>query len=67
MTEPIANVIESMQSQKLRFIVVLDEQGKAVAITGQKGIMEYIADHFPRQIKVQRMSSDFFTGQREGG
>ena len=66
-TDPIVKVIDSMQSQKLRFIVVLDEQGKAIAITGQKGVMEYIADHFPRQIKVQRMSSDYFTGQREGG
>ncbi len=66
-SEPIAKVIDAMQSQKLRFIVVLDDQGKAVAITGQKGVMEYIADHFPRQIKVQRMSSDYFTDQREGG
>lgn len=66
-TDPIATVIDKMESKKLRFVVVLDEQGKAVALTGQKGVMEYIVDHFPRQVKVQRMSTEFFTGQREGG
>ena len=66
-TDPIATVIDKMESKKLRFVVVLDAQGKAVALTGQKGVMEYIVDHFPRQVKVQRMSTEFFTGQREGG
>lgn len=65
--DPIAKVIDCMESKKLRFIVVLDPDGKAVAITGQKGVMEYIVDHFPRQVRVQRMSSEFFSGQREGG
>jgi len=66
-TDTIATVIDKMESKKLRFVAVLDEQGKAVALTGQKGVMEFIVDHFPRQVKVQRMSTEFFTGQREGG
>ena len=64
--DPIAKVIELMESQKVRFLCVVDEQGKAVGVTGQKGVMEFIADHFPRQVKVQRMSSEFFSDQREG-
>ena len=67
MIDPIAKVIDCMESKKLRFVIVLDDQGRAIALTGQKGVMGYIADHFPRQVRVQRMSSEYFTGQREGG
>ena len=66
-TDPIAKVIEEMEAHKLRFVIVVDENGHPVALTGQKGVMEYIVDHFPRQVRAQRMSSEFFTGQREGG
>ncbi|MEE9212530.1 MAG: CBS domain-containing protein [Phycisphaeraceae bacterium] len=65
-TDPIATVIDRMQSKGLRFVVVLDEDGRAVAMTGQKGVMQYIADHFPRQVKVQRMRSKISMDQREG-
>ena len=66
-TDPITNLIEVMKTKKLRFVVVLDEQGLPVSLTGQKGVMEYIVDHFPRPVLVQRMTSEFFTDQREGG
>ncbi len=66
-SDPIIKVIDLMRSKKLRFITIIDEDGHAVALTGQKGVMEYIVDHFPRQVKVQRMRTEFFTGQREGG
>ena len=65
-TDPISKVLERMQSRSLRFVVVLDDQGKAIALTGQKGVMEYIVDHFPRQVKVQRMQSKVHMDQREG-
>ncbi len=64
--EPIAKVIEMMLSQDCRFVCVVDEQGRPVGVTGQRGVMEYIAEHLPRQVKVQRMSSEFFSDQREG-
>ena len=64
--EPIAKVIEMMESQKIRFLTVVDEQGRAVGVTGQRGVMEFVADHFPRQVKVQRMASEYFSDQREG-
>ena len=39
-----------------RFLCVLDEDGRTrVALTGQKGLSEYIADHFPQQVMVQRV------------
>ena len=64
--DPIAMVIDMMQAKALRFIVVLDDDGHAVGLTGQKGLMRYVAEHFPRQIKVQRMRSKVGMDQREG-
>ncbi len=65
-TDPIAKVIECMEEKKLRFVLVLDKQGHPVGFTGQKGVMEYIAEHFPRQVKVQEMDSKLYMDQREG-
>lgn len=65
--DPIAQVIDLMQEKKLRFVVVVDEDNRPVGLTGQKGVMEYIVDHFPRQVKVQMMESKLFMDTREGG
>ncbi len=65
-TDSIAAMVSKMQVGNLRFLCVVDAQNKAVALSGQKGLMEYIADHFPRQIKVQRMKSKIFLDEREG-
>lgn len=64
--EPIAKLIEMMQKQKLRFICVTDEKGRAVALTGQKGLMEYIAEQFPRAVKAEQAKTRLFTTEREG-
>ena len=66
-TDPIARIIDQMQDRKLRYVVVVDDEGLPVGLTGQKGVMEYIADHFPRQVKVQMMKSKLHMDQREGG
>ncbi len=66
LTDPIATLIRTMQARSLRFLCVVDEKGRAVALTGQKGLMEYIADHFPRRVKVQLMDARVFSDQREG-
>jgi predicted transcriptional regulator len=65
-TEPIAKMIEVMQTRSLRFLCVTDEKGKAVGLTGQKGLMEYIAEHFPRSVKVQQLNQALYTKEREG-
>lgn len=64
--EPIAEMVKRMQARQLRFFCVVDSQGKAVALTGQKGLMEYIAEHFPRQVKAHLMESKLHMDQREG-
>jgi CBS domain-containing protein len=66
-TDSIARIVNEMQDRKLRYVLVVDDDGIPVGLTGQKGVMEYIAEHFPRQVKVQTMDSKLHMDQREGG
>lgn len=65
--DTVGKVIECMDDRKLRFVIVVDEDGKPVGLTGQKGVVEYIVDHFPRQVKVNMMESKLYMDAREGG
>ena len=62
----IADVIDEMQQTGVRFVCVVDRDGKVVSLAGQRSVMEYLADHFPRQVKVQMMESKLYMDQREG-
>jgi len=64
--DPVAKVLEAMQSQDLRFVCVTDDERKATALTGQKGLMEYVAEHFPNLVMSQRVGSKDYTPEREG-
>lgn len=65
-TEPIARLLDAMQSGNVRFVVVCDEEGRAKALTGQKGMMEYISEHFSRVVAVQRVDTPEYPESREG-
>jgi CBS domain-containing protein len=64
--DPILTVLDAMQSAHHRFVVVLDEDGRVTALTGQKGLMEYIAEHFPRVVLTQPVGVKPPLEQREG-
>lgn len=64
--DPIALVIEKMQAHDLRFVIVVDDHGKTVGLTGQRGVAEYIADYFPHDIKTSRAGSSPAIQNREG-
>lgn len=64
--DPIEMVLDAMRTNNTRFICVVDEEQKVAGLTGQKGLMEYIAEHFPRQVVVQRVGGDEYAEQREG-
>lgn len=66
LTTPIRTVMELVCEEAARFICVTDADGHAVALTGQKGLAEYVADHYPRQVMVQRISSKPGVEDREG-
>lgn len=64
--EPVAKLVNLMKSRRVRFVCAVDKDGKAIALTGQRGMMEYIAEHFPRQVKSQRMKPLVSLPEREG-
>ncbi len=65
-SDPIGTVLDLVQNRGARFICELDEQGRVKGLTGQKGLSEYIADHFPEQVMVQRIGGQPGMETREG-
>ena len=65
-SDPIAMVLDLIQNRGARFICELDENGRAKGLTGQKGLSEYIADHFPGQVMAQRIGGQPGMENREG-
>lgn len=66
LTDPIAKVLQSMQAEKTRFVGVIDSEGRLAGLTGQKGLMEYVAEHFPQQVMVQHIGGPPHIAEREG-
>ena len=66
LTDPITYVLDAMQLKNLRFLCVVDAEGCLVGLTGQKGLIEFVADHFPGQIMVQRIGGKPYPAEREG-
>ena len=64
--EPIANLIHKLQDYRLRFVTVVDDDGKAIGVLGQQAVMEYISEYFPLQVKTQDMEAKVSLEQREG-
>lgn len=59
-------VLAAMQANNTRFVCVVDSNEQVVGLTGQKGLMEFVAEEFPRQVMVQRISEVSTTSRREG-
>lgn len=66
LTDPIEDVLDALHLKNVRFLCVVDDEGRLVGLTGQKGLMEYVADHFPGQVMVQRIGGTPFPDKREG-
>jgi CBS domain-containing protein len=65
-SDPIETVLDGMEAKNVRFVVVVNRSGKLVGLTGQKGLMEYVAEHFPGEVMVQRVGTETCPGHREG-
>ncbi len=63
--DPIVDVLQAMTEKNIRFICVVDDQGRVAGLTGQKGLMGYVAEHFPGQVMVQRVGQGPYR-HREG-
>jgi CBS domain-containing protein len=65
--DSIEKMLRLMESKQLRFVCVTDKSGKAIALAGQKSLMEYVAEHFPRSVLVQLSEeSKLYMSEREG-
>ena len=64
-TDPVVTILEAMQAENHRFVCVVDNEGRVAGLTGQKGLMEYIADHFPQLVLTQRTGVEPPRSQRE--
>lgn len=64
--DPVVDVLDAMRTRNVRFICVVDDAGKLVGLTGQRGLLEYVADHFPSQVMVQRIGGTPHLNSREG-
>ena len=63
--DSVAAVLDALEVKNVRFLSVVDERGRIAGLTGQKGLMEFIADHFP-QVTVQPVGENLATTAREG-
>jgi predicted transcriptional regulator len=66
LSDPISCILSALEFANIRFLIVVDEQGRLAGLTGQKGLMEYVAEHFPRQVIVQRIGGKPYPAHREG-
>lgn len=64
--DTIDTVLEAMEAKNHRFVVVVDADHRVVGLTGQKGLMEYVAEHFPEEVMVQRVGTKPYPATREG-
>lgn len=64
--DPIVAVLEALEVKNVRFLAVVDGSGRIAGLAGQKGLMEYVADHFPGQVMVQRVGQSPALHDREG-
>ena len=64
--DPISRVWRAVQDGSARYVCVTDDAGRAIGITGQRALAEYLADCFSKQVVVQRLGETPWLQQREG-
>ena len=64
--DPIVTLIHKLQDYRLRWVIVVDDQGKALGVIGQHALMAHLAERFPRAVKVQPMDDNMAIQAREG-
>lgn len=66
LSDPVETVLDGMEMRNIRFVIVLGDDGRVAGTTGQKGLMEYVAEYFPGEVMVQRIGSKGHPNTREG-
>lgn len=64
--QPIAELVQTMQDARLRWVCIVDDAGRPIGLTGLRGVMEYVGEHFARQVMTEPINASTTSGQREG-
>ena len=64
-SDPVVFVLEAMQLKNVRLLCVVDDQDRVIGLTGQRGLMEFVADYFPGDVTVQRLGLPPYLSDRE--
>ncbi len=65
--EPIAKLIATMYQRQLRWVCVVDSDGRPISLSGLRGVIEYVSEYFPHHVAVQPTSNTkLAVDQREG-
>ena len=65
-SEPIRKVWEAVVTEGKRFVCLIDDDRRPIAMTGQRGLAEYVSDLFPREVLVQRIGGKPWMTSKEG-
>ena len=62
----VAELFDCMESNKTRFVCVVDGAGRASAVVGQKGVVKFLASHYPHVVQGNTLESTLNVKTREG-
>lgn len=65
-TDPARDILNAMEEFNTRFLAVLDSDQKVIGITGQKTLIEFVADAFPQEVMTQDPTGQTVFEQKEG-
>ncbi|MEZ6063175.1 MAG: CBS domain-containing protein [Planctomycetaceae bacterium] len=65
-TDSVRMVLEAMEEHNIRFIAVLDENHHVLGITGQKSLMEFVAEYFPHEVLTHDPTGREVSVKKEG-
>lgn len=65
-TDEASMVLDAMEEHNIRFIAVLDENYRTIGVTGQKTMMEFVAEVFPHEVMTQDATSIESSAKKEG-
>lgn len=65
-TDPARDILDSMEEFNIRFLAVLDEDHRVIGLTGQKTLVEFIAEKFPREVLTQDPTGHTVSQSKEG-
>ena len=65
-SDPARDILDSMEAFNIRFLAVLDEDKNVLGLTGQKTLVEFIAETFPQEVLTHDPTGHTVSQSKEG-